>query len=262
MHDPVVGDMRTFARWNDLLGSVLLSVDCEAFPKRLETALYFLAPFQMMNGFYYSADGRAFDLYNEKSIVERSTIVDQYLAGAYILDPFYDAIRNNSRPRFILMRDLAPDDFSQSEYYRRHYASTGISDEAGFVFGLGAENIAVLSLCRVAMNNPFSEPEIDRLRAAAKLVCWLGEQHWTGTHARPKPIASSAPAPKIEHPMLTPREREIVMLILKGHSTASIAMVLTLSLDTVKTHRRHIYAKLNISSQAELFHMFFTSPHG
>ena len=262
MHDPVVRDMPAFARWNDLLGSVLRSVGGEAFPEQLEAALYFLAPFQMMNGFYYSADGRAFDLYNEKSIVERRIIVDQYLAGAYILDPFYDTIRTNPEPRLILMRDLAPDDFTQSEYYRRHYASTGISDEVGFVFNLGTDNIAVLSLCRGGANDRFSDLEVDRFKAAANVVCWLGEQHWTGTRVRSKAVASSAPAPSIEHPLLTPREREIVVLILKGHSTASIAMVLALSLDTVKAHRRHIYAKLNISSQAELFHMFFASPYG
>jgi DNA-binding CsgD family transcriptional regulator len=208
----------------------------------------------MMNGFQYSADGRAFDLYNEKSAVDRRIIVDQYLAGAYILDPFYDAVRQNAQERLIVMRDLAPDDFLQSEYHRRHYASTSITDEIGFVLRLGQNRTAVLSLCRIGITDAFSKQEIDRLGAVAGLVCRLGERHWTiGRLATSEP---SKPVPTIDHPQLTPREREIVMLILKGHSSVSIAMVLSLSPDTVKAHRRHIYAKLNISSQAELFHTF------
>ena len=186
--------------------------------------------------------------------VDRRIIVDQYLAGAYILDPFYDAIRQNAEERLIVMRDLAPDDFLQSEYHRRHYASTSITDEIGFVLKLGQDRTAVLSLCRIGMTDPFSAKEIERFAAVAGLVCRIGERHWMG--GRLSSPDSGRPAPTIDHPLLTPREREIVMLILKGHSSVSIAMVLSLSPDTVKAHRRHIYAKLNISSQAELFRTF------
>jgi DNA-binding CsgD family transcriptional regulator len=269
MHDPVLGDTQgfdapafdsqifdsqAFARWNDLIAAVLGSLGSEMFPDRLEAALRCLAPFQMMNGFQYSTDGRAFDLYNEKSVGERRIIVDQYLAGAYILDPFYDAVRQNAQERLIIMRDLAPDDFLQSEYHRRHYASTSITDEIGFVLKLAQDRIAVLSLCRIGMTDPFSEKEIRRFAAVAGLICRIGERHWAG--GRLSSPEFSRPVPTIDHPQLTPREREIVMLILKGHSSVSIAMVLSLSPDTVKAHRRHIYAKLNISSQAELFRTF------
>jgi DNA-binding CsgD family transcriptional regulator len=49
----------------------------------------------------------------------------------------------------------------------------------------------------------------------------------------------------------------IVKLVLKGHSNLSLAAVLSLSPNTVKVHRRQIYSKLAISSQAELFRLFF-----
>jgi DNA-binding CsgD family transcriptional regulator len=256
MHDPVIGDTQAFAQWNDLIADTLGSIGAETFPDRLEAALRFLAPFQMMNGFQYSSDGRAFDLYNEKSVGERRIIVDQYLAGAYILDPFYDAVRHDRQERLIVMRGLAPDDFRQSEYHRRHYASTSITDEIGFVLQLGKDRTGVLSLCRIGTADPFSEPEIKRFSAVAGIVCRLSEKHWPDGRMASSGRVNPLPAPTIDHPLLTPRERETVMLILKGHSTASIAMVLSLSPDTVKVHRRHIYAKLNISSQAELFHTF------
>ncbi len=52
---------------------------------------------------------------------------------------------------------------------------------------------------------------------------------------------------------LTPRERDIVGLILQGHPTISIAARLGLSRGTVKNHRRRIYDKLDITSERELF---------
>ncbi|MET0241329.1 MAG: helix-turn-helix transcriptional regulator [Sphingobium sp.] len=56
---------------------------------------------------------------------------------------------------------------------------------------------------------------------------------------------------------LTSREFDIAMLILAGESTFAIADKLEISVATVKVHRRHIYAKLNISCQAELFALAF-----
>jgi len=55
---------------------------------------------------------------------------------------------------------------------------------------------------------------------------------------------------------LSERECEIVHLVLKGHSSKSIADLLNISSDTVKAHRKHVHTKLQISSQAELFSLF------
>ena len=57
--------------------------------------------------------------------------------------------------------------------------------------------------------------------------------------------------------ILTRREREVVRLLLRGHSVKSTAGVLDLAPGTVKIHRRNIYAKLGISSQSQLFSRFF-----
>jgi two-component system response regulator NreC len=52
--------------------------------------------------------------------------------------------------------------------------------------------------------------------------------------------------------LLTPREREIVALIGKGLSNQDIAKRLTLTVNTVKTHRQRIYEKLNLNNRASL----------
>ncbi|MHA1159113.1 MAG: LuxR C-terminal-related transcriptional regulator, partial [Alphaproteobacteria bacterium] len=43
----------------------------------------------------------------------------------------------------------------------------------------------------------------------------------------------------------------------EGHSSEAIARNLGISVGTVRIHRRNTYAKLRISSQQELFSIFF-----
>ena len=52
---------------------------------------------------------------------------------------------------------------------------------------------------------------------------------------------------------LTQRERDVMRLILQGKKTPSVAADLSLSVNTVKTHRRHLYQKLGCQSNEELF---------
>jgi len=58
---------------------------------------------------------------------------------------------------------------------------------------------------------------------------------------------------------LTPREVDTVELMLKGHSTKSIALELNIDHGTVANHKRNLYAKLEVHSQAELFNLFLSS---
>lgn len=55
---------------------------------------------------------------------------------------------------------------------------------------------------------------------------------------------------------LTPRERDIVGLVLQGHPVAAIAARLQLSENTIKSHRKRLFAKLDITTERELFVMF------
>jgi len=51
---------------------------------------------------------------------------------------------------------------------------------------------------------------------------------------------------------LSPREQEIVRMIARGHSNKRIAMLLNLSLWTIGTHVRRIFAKLGVNSRAAM----------
>lgn len=61
---------------------------------------------------------------------------------------------------------------------------------------------------------------------------------------------------KKQHNELTERENEVLDLLSKGKSYASIANELFLSVNTIKTHVRNIYEKLQVSSKEELMSKF------
>ena len=54
------------------------------------------------------------------------------------------------------------------------------------------------------------------------------------------------------HCGLSDREAEIVLLMMHGRNVPAIAEALVISQNTVRTHVRHIYGKLGISSREEL----------
>ena len=100
-----------------------------------------------------------------------------------------------------------------------------------------------------------------RMEAAQRLspiVTALAEGHWAGIADLPHPaddvtgalVAALADRHGIK---LSPRQAEVALMILRGHSTPSIGLRLGLSPQTVKVFRKQLYAKCNLSSQAELF---------
>jgi len=52
--------------------------------------------------------------------------------------------------------------------------------------------------------------------------------------------------------LLTAREAEVLELLQTGRANAEIAAALQVSIETVRTHARHVYRKLGVSSRREL----------
>jgi DNA-binding NarL/FixJ family response regulator len=56
----------------------------------------------------------------------------------------------------------------------------------------------------------------------------------------------------IRNPNDTPREREVLELLLDGHNDESISNQLGITLDTVKRHTHKLYRKHGVNSRLEL----------
>ncbi|GGM79045.1 hypothetical protein GCM10012275_57070 [Longimycelium tulufanense] len=69
------------------------------------------------------------------------------------------------------------------------------------------------------------------------------------------------PAPERLAALLSPRELEIARLVGLGHTNRTIAAVLDISLYTVSTHLRRIFAKLGVSTRAAMVAVLSGNPH-
>jgi len=205
-----------------------------------------------------------------------------YLAALYQLDPFYIAATEKPASGFVTLADVAPDNFSMTDYYQRYFRKNIVGDEVHFnymidarhtlAFSLGAthrygeRDLAVLALCApwvIALlrqrlpYEAFDAPE----PASSEAVT----QTSTGAAAEAGPPADTPTyATRFEQVSsvsgrspLTAREVEVAMLTLSGFSTRAIAEKLAISFETVRAHKKHIYTKLNVNSQSELFALFY-----
>ncbi len=184
---------------------------------------------------------------------------EDYVNGPYLLDPFYKLVEDGTREGCFRLHDIAPDRFRQSEYFRTHYKRTGIGEEVGFVFNAGRDITGVASVARWTSSPALSRDELDLLQAIEPAIGALCARHWSRMNrarlVSPDNMGTTAVAALEDFAggILSARERQIMTMILQGHSTQSLAHHLDISPGTVKIHRKNVYRKLNISTQAELF---------
>lgn len=232
----------------------------EELGRGLADMLGALARFDYCVIFAYRGEARPIDLYSSFNRQDYHVFVRLYQEGPYLLDPFYRAA-TLPRPGVWRMRDLAPDRFFASEYYRTYYVETRLAEEIGFFIPVEEGATVVLSLMRAQATGPFRAGDIDLLRKAEPLVSAMVKRVWRNL-ARRFALAAPSPQPASEagsRPMLTEREKAIIELVLQGHSSESIGLTLGIATGTVKVHRRNIYRKLGIASQTQLMSHYLDS---
>jgi DNA-binding CsgD family transcriptional regulator len=182
-----------------------------------------------------------------------------YLAGAYRLDPFFEMHLNRAGEGAYRLRDIAPDAFHRSRYFVEYYEATTLIDEIAFLVWPRPGVSLNLSLGRdAASGKPFSVAEAETCRRLAPVVVALARAHWQGIGAgaggaEDTPALLAAAARDRLGFALSPRQAEVALLILRGHSSVSIGLRLGVSPQTVKVFRKQLYRRCAISSQAELF---------
>ncbi len=78
-----------------------------------------------------------------------------------------------------------------------------------------------------------------------------GQAVASGRAAAPTGRDSATDLPAVDDVQLTPREREVLMLIAKGYAVAKVAHLLGITYNTAAGYVKAVYRKLNISSRAE-----------
>lgn len=256
--------------WHSALGRVIEQQNSAAFPGSLVDALSKVVGFNHSVMFAYRGTDQPLALHDTFTPEQREVFVTMYQAGPYLLDPFYQAYRNKVAPGLYRIRQLAPDRFYQSEYFRSYYIQTGLKEEIGFLLDVPGGIRIVISLMRSKASPAFSEREMMLLHGVEPVVRalanrhWLSLEHgWSGELWYPGMTALETQIDDafqdFGRSILTQRECEVVGMVLRGHSSYSISQQLGIAQGTVKIHRKNIHKKLGISSQSELFSLFISS---
>lgn len=183
--------------------------------------------------------------------------IELYLKGLYLLDPHYSFLTKGANTGLYRFRDIAPDRYRYSDYYNAFIKPVGITDEYDFIVKIDSRYI---NFFIDNLGGTFSKHEVATLSAITPLITYMLESHWKISNQELEVIKEP---PSFSHTpnifdsfgtsFLTEREQGVMKCILHGHSTKSLAIKLGISPSTVKTHRKNIYKKLDISSQSELF---------
>jgi DNA-binding CsgD family transcriptional regulator len=188
--------------------------------------------------------------------------IETYDSGAYLLDPFYRKAIDDKAEGAFSINMVAPTGFEESEYFDLFYKRLGFSDEICILIQLDELVVASISLVRHIGMPSFTHQDIDNLNIAFPLIKSMMIK-W-------RQSISGLDTPNLEWQLdnalvnfgtskLTPRESKILHMMLHGYAIKTIAEKLKNSIETIKHHRKNIYAKLDVSSQSELFYLFIAS---
>lgn len=249
----LLGNQHFFEECCRVLNSLLVSDDIMAFYYRPKSAPTLLAT---SNGIENYEQG-----------------LKTFLTSTYMLNPVYHAYRagiNSGVHRVVnLIGEKSYADLDDA----KHKVSLDKNEILGYVsYGWPRAQECVTLITNLPgthmvefaflrkREEGFQKSELNFLREYSPLICAAVEKQFEINRQMFREIPAKPNPSKMFDSFcaetLTKREREVVKLILTGHSGQAIALKLGTALATAKTHRYNIYSKLEISSQAELFNLF------
>ncbi len=247
-----------FSDWNEDITALFEASGTRAVSENLFKVISSQVPIESFIVFHYHKAGIPEILYERLSNPDHRRNLKSYLDGPYLLDPFYQYFTGGDIQGPLRLRDIAPDHFLKSEYYRSYYKFSGLRDEVNIYIPLSGQSALALALGRKAGRRGFGRKEIAILRAMMPVLNSVCRRQWqnSGVKAAQGNVRFIQALDNFGTSCLSARESEVLHLLLMGHSAKSTAARMGISPGTVKVHRNNIYAKLDIGSQTELFSLF------
>ena len=182
-----------------------------------------------------------------------------YMEGFYLFDPFYKLCSQGKKGMFHLP-DIFPQEFFSSKYFKQYFRPAELKDEINYIFQTSSEISGLLCISRSTSMKKFNREEKNKLQDLAKFIDTVITRHleigninfvnkqFNSQPYLEEPTTLFMPNNKI----LTRRENEISLLMLRGLSSKATANILNISPATENTHRKNIYKKMKVNSHAEL----------
>ncbi|WP_136246962.1 helix-turn-helix transcriptional regulator [Halomonas borealis] len=213
--------------------------------------------------FHFPRGGRPTVLADNLSAELERRVLVPYVERMYLLDPFYRHWQTTPQAGLWTLDELAPAGFRHSDYFATYYRDLGLYDEATAFFPLGQGECLSLSFGFYRRHHATGQVELmATLAYLFPLLEALIRQFWLASSLHlPAPHESPTLLESFGQDCLSERERQVAWLILRGHTGPEMARELGITHGTLKNHRKRLYAKLNIGSQAELFRQFMLFQH-
>ncbi|MFC6672217.1 response regulator transcription factor [Marinobacterium aestuariivivens] len=246
--------------WHRDLAALIDHIRMRNFPEVLHETLKHLVSFDTILVATYKHSFKPIVVLSDHPQRMSATLA-KYINEVYILDPLFNAIRNGVNGGVYRLREIAPDSFESTEYYRSCYHEFDLVDEIILIVPLENDVVFTVSLGRKSSLGSITRAERNTLNSVFPVISALVHQFWIAqsseyVHDEQARNSMEYALSTFGSGVLTKREQEITGLILQGHSSKSIAQLLDISAGTVKVHRKNIHARLNTSTQSELFSMF------
>jgi DNA-binding CsgD family transcriptional regulator len=261
-----MSDLQTLSIWNRDLAAVVAALGGDDFFPALVRAVQSQVTMAYPQLWLYHRELPPRLLYHEIPAHALKGQVQDYLEGPYREDPFFQASLNRPKSRIYRLSRVTAGKLENSSYYRNYYAETGTVDEVMFLAVLDDGSAINLSMMRLPAQGCFSEGDYQLLYSLADSVSELIRKHSEFDSFAVKNLIQ----PGIDHQidlafstfgasMLSPREKDVLELMLRGYGTDVSAERLSIARETVRRHRKSIYRKLDVSSQTDLFSLFLNS---
>ncbi|WP_340608196.1 helix-turn-helix transcriptional regulator [Xenorhabdus bharatensis] len=162
-----------------------------------------------------------------------------YVGYFYQLDPLHPENFRNNAQCLVSMNDKMKE--SAQQFYHDFMQPNNLTDRVEIFIRRGNKILAGLSVFR---DCPFQHQEVMRLHTII-------------------PVAELMTFDILpdEQATFTSKEQEIIQLVREGASNKRIALQLSISLSTVKTHLRNIFAKASVTNRTELVSPGFIRRH-
>ena len=181
---------------------------------------------------------------------DKPRFLDEFLSGKYDYDPYFRSWDSFKSTAVFRGTDMMPDAYrTATPLYRNIYAKQGVHYAMRIYIIHDGHTIANVTSFRTKAQGDFTDHEIEIARVLAphltqKLVSLLTatpSKHMTATNIE-----------AFDKYRLTPKEREVIGLILDDMNDDEIADKLSISRATLKTHIYNIYRKTNVKNRLQL----------
>jgi DNA-binding CsgD family transcriptional regulator len=258
-------ELRTLTQWNSALAYAIDQIGTNEFFPALFSAIGDLVSISYPQVWLYHRDLPPRVLAHRIPEAAIPSQIDDYLEGPYREDPFYQVSMNSPRSTIYRLGRISAN-LQDSAYYRNYYGHSGTVDELVFLSKLDDGSVINLSVMRLPKQGAYTESEYQLLYALSPSISALIKAHSRNLQF----TISYLTQPGIDHQIaqafktfgssiLSPRQLEVLELMLKGYSAEVGAERLGIALETYRRHRKNLYKKLDINSQADLFSLFIAS---